>query len=91
MLVVKGKKRYICWGIGKKWVEEKKKSRKKNKRWVNWYMSYVHEIYKNKNYNCVSTQQIITISFTTVEVSNISYVKRKFNKLIKYYIRIDHN
>ena len=41
MLVVKGKKRYICWGIGKKWVEEKKKSRKKNKSWVNWYMSYV--------------------------------------------------
>ena len=31
MLVGKGKKRYICWGIGKKWVDEKKRVERKIK------------------------------------------------------------
>ena len=65
--------------------KEKKKSRKKNKKWVKWDMC--KEIYKNYNYNCVRTQQIITI----VEVLNILYVKINFNELIKYYTKIDHN
>ena len=41
-------------GIGKKRVDEKKKNRKKNKKWVEW--DTCKEIYKNKNYNCVRTQ-----------------------------------
>ena len=44
-----GKKRYLM-GIGKKWVDEKKKKiERKNKKWVEW--DTCKEIYKIKNYN----------------------------------------
>ena len=70
MLVGKGKKRYIWWGV----------ERKIRSGLSGICVTSCKEIYKNKNYNCVSTQQIIIIFFTTIEVSNISYVKRKLNK-----------
>ena len=48
------RKEWYLMGIGKKRVDEKKKNRKKNKKWVEW--DTCKEIYKNKNYNCVRTQ-----------------------------------
>ena len=81
MLVGKGKKRYIWWGIGKQWFNEKKRVERKIRSGLSGIcVTSCKEIYKNKNYNCVSTQQIIIIFFITIEVSNISYVKRKLNK-----------
>ena len=54
-------------------------------------VSSSNEIYKNKNYSCACTQKNYHKIFITIEVSNLSYVKRKLNILIKYYTRIDHN
>ena len=75
----------ICW-----WVEERKdiwwgdweetggwgKKKEEKKKSVEWDTCLI--MYKNKNYKCVMTQQIITTFFKTVEISNIHMSKRKF-------------